>query len=62
MNQIERLELDLNTTRRNLTAVQDEHKAVIQLWEVITCMIQWRLRRKRYQKYDMVLYKCYSSC
>lgn len=34
MNQIERLELDLNTARRNLTAAQDEHKAVIQLWEV----------------------------
>ena len=34
MNQIEKLELELNTARRNLTAAQDEHKAVVQLWEV----------------------------
>lgn len=34
MNQIERLELDFNTVRRNLIVVEDEYKVVIQLWEV----------------------------
>ena len=43
MNQIEKLELELNTARRNLTAAQDEHKAVVQLWEVGVVSGRWVL-------------------
>jgi uncharacterized protein (DUF3084 family) len=35
-NQIEKLEMELTAARRNLTATRDEHKAVVQLWEVGT--------------------------
>lgn len=34
-NQIEKLEMELTAARRNLTATRDEHKAVVQLWEVL---------------------------
>ncbi|XP_078317960.1 uncharacterized protein LOC111118796 isoform X2 [Crassostrea virginica] len=43
MNQIEKLELELNTARRNLTAAQDEHKAVVQLWENQTQQLRQQL-------------------
>ncbi|XP_061166094.1 nucleoprotein TPR-like [Saccostrea echinata] len=42
-NKIEKLEMELNTARRNLKATQDEHKAVVELWENQTKQLRQQL-------------------
>ncbi|XP_062610005.1 nucleoprotein TPR-like [Saccostrea cucullata] len=42
-NQIEKLEMELNSARRNLKATQDEHRAVVELWENQTKQLRQQL-------------------
>lgn len=59
MNQIERLELDFNTVRRNLIVVEDEYKVVIQLWEVN--IIKYIYRQGIEGKLLQKMIRCYVS-